>query len=87
MQQGSGLDRQQLILVLHAKKRGQLRGIRLHTPDMPVRVPVLCVHGTRERFDRLEIKFVQFLDVFLRLIVLLDVEMVELIQHHRDGSG
>ena len=86
VQQCSGPDRQQLIFVLHAKMRGQLRSVGLDAADVTVRVPVFCIHCAREDLDRLKVELVQFLNVLFGLLVFLNVEMVELIQNDSNRS-
>src|SRR5438552_4819528 len=87
VQQCSGPDRQQLIFVLHAKMRGQLRSVGLDAADVTVRVPIFCVHGARKRLDRLKVQLIQLLNMLFGLLVFLNVEVIELIQNHSYGSA
>ena len=86
VQQRSGLDRQHLIFALHAKMHGQFLSVGLDTADVTVRVPVFCIHGARQDFDRLKVELVQFLNMLFGLLVFLNVEMVQLIQNDSYGS-
>src|ERR1700683_1458083 len=52
MKQGGCSYRVELLFIRHSKSVGDLHGVPLHAPDVPVRDLVLCVDRQRQSFDR-----------------------------------
>src|SRR5262245_39413892 len=56
--------------------------VSLNPTDMAVRVTILGVNCTRQRFHGLQVKLIQFAYVILGLLVFFNVEAVQLVKNN-----